>query len=285
MILTLGVFVVSGLGGLLAWGRLGSSLQRKSWVKPNYRGQRLVAVSGLLSVLVALVSTVSLIVNFQDSLRAKHGMSVLLLLATFCVLGFFDDVSPQQSGGGFVGHLKALLRERKVTSGLFKLFGGLTISAIALVVADATTTWVELIRAVLLVACSANLLNLFDRAPGRATKVGIVWWVVLVGSVALWASPSALVSTAWASAMVGATVGLLPSELLERHMQGDSGVNALGAIIGFTTVLVASDQIEWLLLVALLGFNLWSERVSFSSLISRNKVLRRLDNMGSAFPR
>ncbi len=285
MILTLGVFVVSGLGGLLAWGRLGSSLQRKSWVKPNYRGQRLVAVSGLLSVLVALVSTVSLIVNFQDSLRAKHGMSVLLLLATFCVLGFFDDVSPQQSGGGFVGHLKALLRERKVTSGLFKLFGGLTISAIALVVADATTTWVELIRAVLLVACSANLLNLFDRAPGRATKVGIVWWVVLVGSVALWASPSALVSTAWASAIVGATVGLLPSELLERHMQGDSGVNALGAIIGFTTVLVASDQIEWLLLVALLGFNLWSERVSFSSLISRNKVLRRLDNMGSAFPR
>ena len=285
MILTLGVFVVSGLGGLLAWGRLGSSLQRKSWVKPNYRGQRLVAVSGLLSVLVALVSTVSLIVNFQDSLRAKHGMSVLLLLATFCVLGFFDDVSPQQSGGGFVGHLKALLRERKVTSGLFKLFGGLTISAIALVVADATTTWVELIRAVLLVACSANLLNLFDRAPGRATKVGIVWWVVLVGSVALWASPSALVSTAWASAIVGATVGLLPSELLERHMQGDSGVNALGAIIGFTTVLVASDQIEWLLLVALLGFNLWSERVSFSSLISRNKVLRRLDNMGSSFPR
>ena len=285
MILTLGVFVVSGLGGLLAWGRLGSSLQRKSWLKPNYRGQQLVAVSGLLSVLVALISTISLIVNFQDSLRAKHGMSVLLLLATFCVLGFFDDVSPQQSGGGFVGHLKALLRERKVTSGLFKLFGGLTISAIALVVADATTTWVELIRAVLLVACSANLLNLFDRAPGRATKVGIVWWVVLVGSVALWASPSALVSTAWASAIVGATVGLLPSELLERHMQGDSGVNALGAILGFTTVLVASDQIEWLLLVALLGFNLWSERVSFSSLISRNKVLRRLDNMGSAFPR
>jgi hypothetical protein len=85
--------------------------------------------------------------------------------------------------------------------------------------------------------------------------------------------------------MVGATVGLMPSELLERHMQGDSGVNALGAIIGFNTVLVASDQIEWLLLVALLGLNLLSERVSFSSLIARNQVLRRLDNMGSSFPR
>ncbi len=285
MILTLGVFVVSGLGGLLAWGRLGSSLHREPWMKPNYRGQRLVAVSGMLSVLVALASTVSLIVNFQDSLRVKHGMSVLLLLATFCVLGFFDDVSPQESGGGFIGHLKALLRERKMTSGLFKLVGGLAISAIALVVADATTTWVQLIRAVLIVACSANLLNLFDRAPGRATKVGIVWWVVLVGSVALWASPSALVSTAWASAIVGAAVGLMPSELLERHMQGDSGVNALGAIIGFTTILVASDRIEWFLLAALLGLNLLSERVSFSSLIARNQVLRRLDNMGSSFPR
>ncbi|MFQ3328944.1 MAG: UDP-GlcNAc:undecaprenyl-phosphate GlcNAc-1-phosphate transferase [Candidatus Poriferisodalaceae bacterium] len=285
MILTLGVFVVSGLGGLLAWGRLGSSLHRDSWMKSNYRGQQLVAVSGLLSVLVALAGTVSLIVNFEESLRAKHGMSVLLLLATFCVLGFFDDVSPQESGGGFVGHLKALLRERKVTSGLFKLLGGLGISAIAIVVADVTSTWVQLIRAVLIVACSANLLNLFDRAPGRATKVSIVWWVVLVGSVALWASPSALVSTVWASAMVGATVGLMPSELLERHMQGDSGVNALGAIIGFNTVLVASDQIEWLLLVALLGLNLLSERVSFSSLIARNQVLRRLDNMGSSFPR
>jgi UDP-N-acetylmuramyl pentapeptide phosphotransferase/UDP-N-acetylglucosamine-1-phosphate transferase len=277
VILTLGVFVVSGLGGLLAWGRLGSSLHRDSWMKSNYRGQQLVAVSGLLSVLVALAGTVSLIVNFEESLRAKHGMSVLLLLATFCVLGFFDDVSPQQSG--------ALLRERKVTSGLFKLLGGLGISAIAIVVADVTSTWVQLIRAVLIVACSANLLNLFDRAPGRATKVSIVWWVVLVGSVALWASPSALVSTVWASAMVGATVGLMPSELLERHMQGDSGVNALGAIIGFNTVLVASDQIEWLLLVALLGLNLLSERVSFSSLIARNQVLRRLDNMGSSFPR
>jgi UDP-N-acetylmuramyl pentapeptide phosphotransferase/UDP-N-acetylglucosamine-1-phosphate transferase len=254
-------------------------------MKPNYRGQQLAAVSGLLSVLVALAVTVSLIVNFEESLRAKHGMSVLLLLTTFCVLGFFDDVSPQQSGGGFVGHLRALLGERKVTSGLFKLLGGLAISAIALVVADVTTSWVQLIRAVLIVACSANLLNLFDRAPGRATKVSIVWWIILVGSVALWADPSALVSTAWASAMVGATVGLMPSELLERHMQGDSGVNALGAIIGFNTVLVASDQIEWLLLVALLGLNLLSERVSFSSLIARNQVLRRLDNMGSSFPR
>ena len=82
MILTLGVFVVSGLGGLLAWGRLGPSLHRESWMKPNYRGQQLVAGSGLLSVLVAIAATVSLIVNFEDSLRVKHGMSVLLLLAT-----------------------------------------------------------------------------------------------------------------------------------------------------------------------------------------------------------
>ena len=84
----------------------------------------------------------------------------------------------------------------------------------------------------------------------------------------------------WAAGVVGISTGLMPSELIERHMQGDTGVNVTGAVLGFCTVLVTTSTIQWIILVALAGLNLASERTSFSRVIAENPFLSRLDAIG-----
>ncbi len=84
----------------------------------------------------------------------------------------------------------------------------------------------------------------------------------------------------WAAGVVGASIGLAPSELLERHMQGDTGVNPTGAVLGFCTLLVSGNLVQWGVLVILALLNLLSEKVSFSSVIERNALLSRIDRAG-----
>ena len=77
------------------------------------------------------------------------------------------------------------------------------------------------------VAGSANLANLFDLRPGRASKVFLV------------ASGGPLASNGRGGSFgdvvagpTGATVALLGEDLGERAMLGDTGANALGAAWG-----------------------------------------------------
>jgi hypothetical protein len=89
-------------------------------------------------------------------------------------------------------------------------------------------------------------------------------------------------------AVVGVVAALGPLlavwylDLGERAMLGDMGANALGALAG--ALLVEALPLPWLAAcaVVLLALNLASERVSFSAVIERNGVLRRLDMLGRA---
>ena len=68
----------------------------------------------------------------------------------------------------------------------------------------------------LLVGLSANALNLFDTKPGRALKAFLI------------AAPG--------SGFAPVAILLLPYDLRERVMLGDSGSNALGAVVGLKSV-------------------------------------------------
>lgn len=125
-----------------------------------------------------------------------------------------------------------------------------------------------------LIALAANLGNLFDRAPGRTLKVAILAWI----PIALLAGTSA---TGLALAVViGAAVGLLPSDLAERSMLGDTGANAVGAALGVALVLTVSPTTRTLVAVVLVALTLASEVVSFSAVIARVPPLRALDRLG-----
>jgi len=122
------------------------------------------------------------------------------------------------------------------------------------------------------VASLANLVNLFDLRPGRAIKVG-----VLLGAPAMAGpDPSATI----AAAPLGAAVALLPEDLGEEAMLGDAGANALGALLG-VAVLARYDRIGRLAhLVVATALTLMSEKVSFTRVMERTPVLRRLDALG-----
>ena len=120
------------------------------------------------------------------------------------------------------------------------------------------------------VAGMANLTNLLDLRPGRSLKLALLQAPALVmGSGAALLGPP-----------VGAAVALLPDDLAERSMLGDTGANALGAALGLAAVVTYGRAGRFVLLVALVVATLASERVSFTEVIARTPALRALDELG-----
>ena len=73
---------------------------------------------------------------------------------------------------------------------------------------------------------------------------------------------------------------MLPAEMKERVMLGDTGANPLGAAIGLAVVLTQEAPVRLGVVVALLFMNLLSEKVSFSAVIERVGPLRAVDQLG-----
>jgi hypothetical protein len=80
--------------------------------------------------------------------------------------------------------------------------------------------------------------------------------------------------------VLGAALGTLPADLAGRSMLGDCGANSLGAGIGTAAASVLPRSLRIVMLVGVAGLNLASERVSFSAVIDRTPVLRRIDRWG-----
>ncbi len=237
-----------------------------------------------------------------------------LLVAGAVSLGLADDVFGASGPKGFRGHLGALLHGR-LTTGMLKLLG---IGVLALFygagaapgilarsqMSAAGPGWfvVAGVLAALTIALAANLLNLLDLRPGRALKaytllVPVPATIFAVGAVGAYndsmlsfgpdaAGATLTVSDTWfvAGALVVVLLGPVAAvwriDLGERAMLGDAGANALGAVLGY--LLTAALPLAWLAGVAafVLALNLASERVSFTAVIERVGVLRRLDSIG-----
>lgn len=245
--------------------------------RSNYRGQELATAGGLVIVLAVLV------VEAARTTLAEFGVGeelsdsllrsmVLFACFAFAFLGLIDDLLGTEGDRGFRGHLRALLQGR-LTTGAMKLFGG-GVVAIVLTAAPGEVSGRRLLADAALVALAANLGNLFDRAPGRTIKVGLLVYV----PIALAAGTSTL-GLALAP-VLGAAAGLLPADLDERLMLGDTGANLLGAVLGLAVVLETSRPVRTGVLVALLVLNAASERVSFTNVIDATPGLRHFDRLG-----
>lgn len=237
--------------------------------RENFRGRSLPTAGGLVAVVAVLaVEGLWALVDGEG----VHHVYVLITLA-FGALGFVDDLlGTGADGRGFVGHVRALIAGRLTTGGL-KLFGGGAAALIACAAVDGDRVGRLLVDAAL-VALAANLANLFDRAPGRSLKVGGACFVVLAVAAGLDRD------LAGVAVAVGACLALLPADLGERIMLGDTGANPLGAVLAVGVVLVAPFEVRIGALVVVLALNLVSELVSFSSVIDRVAPLRWVDRAG-----
>jgi UDP-GlcNAc:undecaprenyl-phosphate/decaprenyl-phosphate GlcNAc-1-phosphate transferase len=271
-------FLVGVLAAALLWQLTASSaFGAEVFSRENYRQRTLPTAVGVLIVLV--VVEVAAVVTFLDTADvdidadALAGLVPAVLVAVgFGLLGLVDDLGGVGQSGGFRGHLQALAHG-KLTTGAVKLFGGAAVAVVAVAPwADGSAG--RLLLDAALVALSANLANLFDRAPGRVTKICLLAAVALVAAAAF--DPV----LAGVALILGAGAGLLLPDLRERLMLGDAGANVLGAALGLGVVLTQSPLVRTITLLVVTALNLTSEVVSFSKVINRVPALRAADHLG-----
>lgn len=244
---------------------------------------------------------------------ATRFIPVLLVLGVFA-FGLADDVFGDATAKGFRGHLAALGQGR-LTTGALKLLGIGVLSACMATEAVGRSTDIQgpavlvvplamWILGTLVIALSANLVNLTDLRPGRALKtyslmavagVALCAWriadqlaaasdvVVGLGAAPLPVPPALQVAAAVCVLLVlalGPVFAVWRFDLGERAMLGDAGANTAGAFAGY---LLASGSNIWVLAgiaTVLLALNVASERVSFSKVIDARPWLRRMDSLG-----
>jgi hypothetical protein len=259
------------------WAMTSAAFAIPVFVRENFRGRQLPTAVGVLVALVAVVvdaaTAVAVASGAEPDDAAVAGLRLVTVAALgFALLGLLDDLGGAGESGGFRGHLRSLASGR-LTTGAIKLFGGAAVGVVVVSVREPESLGRVLTDGAL-VALAANLGNLFDRAPGRTTKVALLALVVLV--VAAGAEPV----LAGVALVVGAGGGLLPADLGERLMLGDAGANVLGAALGLGVVLACAPVTRTVVLVVVAILNLASERVSFSRVIAAVPPLRAADGFG-----
>lgn len=234
------------------------------WQRLNHRGDTLTLLEGP-AVAVGTAVAVACAPGVPGRTRAAA------VLATVAGAGFgaYDDLAGASDRRGFKGHLGALAKG-EITSGGLKIvgIGAAGIAAGALI----QRRPVDRVLAGIVVAGTANLINLFDLRPGRAAKA-----VLLAGI------PSVLrggPAGALAAAPVGAAAALLPEDLGESAMLGDAGANALGAALGVALAARASRTGLLAKAAVVVGLTAASEKVSFTKVIAGNPYLNRIDMFG-----
>ena len=240
-------------------------------VRTNVAGRPVPAVLGLPLVvggLVPIALWVGVIAGARDALPPIVIATAVVLLA-FAAAGRWDDTKGHELPRGFKGHLGAA-RSGRLTGGLIKLLAG---GAVGLGAGLVLRDGVAALQTFLIVPLAANLVNLLDRAPGRAGKAALLMGIPLL----------AFGHTGWslaAAGVLGAAAYLLVVDLAEVGMLGDMGANALGGVVGLGLALSLPPIARWAAIALLLTLNLLSERFSFSEGIARVGLLNRLDLLG-----
>ncbi|GAB2477153.1 hypothetical protein [Xylanimonas ulmi] len=240
------------------------------WTRVNHRGEPISLLEG--PAVAAGLAAGALVAG-----RGRGRIAGVTAAVGAGAFGLVDDLAEDTSTRtkGLRGHLGALAQGRLTTGGL-KVLG---IGATSIVAAAAGTRktgsaaqWCgDVVVNGALIAGAANLANLLDLRPGRALKAASALAVVPVGG------PLAAAGT---GAVLGAGAAAWPGDLGERDMLGDSGANALGALVGARLALGLPRPLRLAALAGVVGLNLASERVSFSAVIAQTPWLKAVDDLG-----
>lgn len=256
--------LVVGLGTARALTRAARALPsdvRHPWERTNHAGRPVTLLEGPVAVGAALAGTL---------VGPTPTPSAALVVLVPGVLGGIDDLVGDTGTKGLRGHLSAL-RSGRVTTGALKVVGlGAVAVVAALLEKGAGSRLHHSATDAVLIAGTANLINLLDLRPGRALKV-----TTTAGALLL--VPSG--SRPLAGALLGAA-GVLPEDLAGDSMLGDCGANALGGLLGLALVRGLGPRGRLGAAVVVTGLTLLSERVSFTRVIESTPVLRQIDAWG-----
>jgi UDP-GlcNAc:undecaprenyl-phosphate/decaprenyl-phosphate GlcNAc-1-phosphate transferase len=251
------------------------SLRDNDFVRENYRGARPAFPAGIAIPVVALFTLIplSLLAEIGDvDVFPDHiGVGFAYVLGV-ALLGLLDDlVGSEMPARGWRGHARAAARGG-LTTGAIKAAGSLGLALFVLYGGGLSTGEYLLEVAVLVVA--TNLFNLLDLRPGRSAKALVLLGVgLLIGSMD--ADPLWVVGL-----FAGPILVLLPLDLREIGMLGDTGSNAIGAVAGVWLVLALDHTAQAIALAVMAVVTVYGEFRSIASVIDRTPGLRHLDSLG-----
>ena len=237
----------------------------------------------------------SVMAAIETGRRLRTGSRVRLAAALAAAAGgcagLVDDLDAGAHDGGtpakgLKGHLSALAHGR-VTTGALKiavigsgaLIGGVLLSrhrSEGVGGRPLAATAVDAASSAVVIASWANLLNLLDLRPGRALKTASIVSAPLLTTPGRDGEPTRLL----AAGTLGVSLMALPEDLLENTMLGDTGANAVGALLGTALACHPGRAVRAGAAVSGVGLILASEKVSFSRVIANTPVLAALDGLG-----
>jgi UDP-N-acetylmuramyl pentapeptide phosphotransferase/UDP-N-acetylglucosamine-1-phosphate transferase len=254
-------------------------LERRGLVKENYRGAMVAFPAGLAAVAASLIALGPAAIadhasdgDVWPAIGAPVGIvGMALYVLGVAVLGLIDDLIGAGDERGWRGHARATAAGG-FSPGLLKAAGGAGL-ALFVLAGSALDTGDYLLAAAVLVLAT-NFFNLLDLRPGRSLKAfALLGAALMIGSMDL--------DPLWALGLfVGPLLVLMPFDLRERGMLGDTGSNVAGAVAGLWLILTL-DTIGQLIALAVIGTaTIYGEFRSISRLIDRTPGLRHLDSLG-----
>ena len=250
-------------------------LGEQGFVRQNYRGARVAFPAGVAIPVAALLALVplSLLAELVDHEVFRPGTGTAVTYVTgVALLGLLDDlVGSDAPARGWRGHARAAAAGG-LSTGAIKAVGSLGLALFALSGTGRDAGEYLLAAGVLVLA--TNLFNLLDLRPGRSAKA-----LVLLGLALSLGSLDA--DPLWTLGLfVGPILVLLPLDLREVGMLGDTGSNAIGAVAGLWLVLTLSVPAQAIALTLMAAITVYGEFRSISELIDRTPGLRHLDSLG-----
>jgi hypothetical protein len=275
------------------------TLRDHGLVRENFRGTPLPFPIGAVIPVAALVALIplALLQELGDAEVFQPGAyPAVTYVVGVALLGLLDDlvgsgafgtgsrVAGRGSRGvegaladgdppprGWRGHTRAIV-SGGFSTGAAKAAGSLGIALFALSGQGYEAGEYLLGAGVLVLA--TNLFNLLDLRPGRSAKA-----LLLLGAALTLGSLDA--DGLWTVGLfLGPVLVLLPLDLRERGMLGDTGSNAIGAVAGVWLIATLDTTGQAVALAAMAVITLYGEFRSISRLIDRTPGLRHLDSLG-----
>ena len=264
---------LSALAALVVATSVAAALIRRSPARRvvlNWDGRRVPAVLGIAFLAGLLAAGVVPFLAGSGGRLSEIGVAGGISALVMGLAGSIDDTRGGEARG-FRAHLRSLARLRLTTGGL-KLLLGATLAV--LLAARAGGPPERVVGAALLIAISTNLANALDVRPGRALKLTLpvlaVAWLLSSDPSATWLSAAA----------AGAVVGILPLDLAERGMLGDTGSNPLGLVSGLGLAVILPTWGVLLAAGVAVALQVAAETVTISRLIEAVPPLRWYDRLG-----
>jgi UDP-N-acetylmuramyl pentapeptide phosphotransferase/UDP-N-acetylglucosamine-1-phosphate transferase len=243
--------------------------------RPNFQGRSIPTAAGIAFVMSSAIAITAGVIFTPGTRMATEGAVYLYAIIGFGVLGFLDDYYGDRSVGGLKGHFKALLGG-KVTTGAVKAIGGVALACWLAWMVDRPGA-AHTIASAVVIAGSANALNLLDLRPGRSLTAFFAG-ILLLAAVHI---PGYF--DAWWTGCAGlatlSALGLFAVERNAKCMLGDTGANSFGAALGVSFALYLPTPLLVVMAALIVAFHVWTEKHSVSKFIEAHPYLRAIDRL------